>query len=133
MPIARTWYASFGVSGCGSLIIATLIGTGRGITGFATNDVSRRPGGGARPGTRTPTAGFGAPAGFAPAAVSLGGGPALTIGTGDESGAITAKLAAVSACVGSTGLSKATCSVSESDALTSRILGGTVSCVKITR
>src|SRR5450759_3994117 len=102
MPIARTWYATFGVSGCCSLIIASLIGLGRGITGFATSDVSRRPGGGARTGAGTPTAGFGAPAGFppaarfAPAAVSLGGGPARTIGTGDESGAITAKLAAVS-------------------------------------
>src|SRR6266516_268238 len=80
------------------------------------------------------TADGGTPAaGLILTAVSLGGGPALPIGMRAESGAITAKLAAVSVWVGSTGLSNVTCSVSESGARTSRILGGAVSWVKITR
>src|ERR1700687_4130354 len=124
---------SFGVSGCCSLITASLIGTGRGITGLATSAVSRGPGVGARPRAGGRIAGGAVTAGFTFVVVSLGGGPALAIGIREESGAITAKLAALSVWLGFTGLSKVTCSLSESNALTSRSLGPTVSCAKITR
>src|ERR1700730_288672 len=104
---------------------------GRGITGFAAGVVSRRAGAGPGAAGR---AGVGAvTGGLTFGVVSFGGGPALTIGTRVESGAITAKLAALSVWLGSTGLSNDTCSVSESTALTSRSLGATVSCAKITR
>src|SRR2546423_11748789 len=90
--------------------------------------VSRRAGAGGR------TAGGGTTAGFGGAGrVSLGGAPALTIGTRLESGPITAKLAAESVCDGSTGLSKLTRRVTESIGETSRIRGGTESCAKISK
>ena len=57
-------------------------------------------------------------------------GATLEIGSGEESGPITAKFAAVRVWPGSTGLSKVTCNVTLSLARTSRMWGGTVSWVK---
>jgi hypothetical protein len=99
----------FEVSGCCSLITTSVIGSGRGITGLAARLVSRCAGVGARlaparvtgfarVGGFPPLTGFAPLGGLAPAAgfvgavVSFAGGPALTIGTLEESGATTAKL-----------------------------------------
>ena len=95
-------------------MIAVEIRVGRDITRFGAVVVSVRGDAGARRGIGERR--FGAPDFVI---VSFGGGPALAIGTGAESGPMMAKFAIVSVCPGSTGLSNVTWRVSESIAATS--------------
>ena len=110
-------------------MITLEIGLGRDITRFGTGTVSAaarvaaRPAGGRAAGGRPSV-------GVAFGAVSFGAGPALAIGMRAESGAVRLKLPAEIVCAGSIGLSNVTRSLRESTTSTSRILGGTVSCVK---
>ena len=100
MRSARTLYAVFGTSGRCILSTTSLIGMGRGITGFMKATVSGRARAGVGVVTR-PAAGGGGGGGaigtegFTLGKVSFGGGPALTMVSAAESGPITAKLATV--------------------------------------